>query len=235
MNYYNDIINKYNIMSPPSDLCVDYNIIKYNNINSILEIGAGGGGWSIGLNNFIDRPINITLIENFEFVKYNDNNYGKDWPKSKNELINFIDNCCKNHNIIVKDIDTEVINTCIYDTYDLIRIDCFEHDKEINDILQWVYIHLNKNGLVYIDDVDPRITIGRLSCALNFVKQKKFKLLCINGKSSVFSKWESDLNFMNNDILKKITDENSSIRFKNRIYKTISTDNEEILINYLAY
>ena len=211
MNVYSELINKYEIMSDVFDFCVDVNVAKYNNLRKILEVGGGRAGWSLGINEFLGNPVDITMVENFEFLNYG--SYGQAWPSSKSELLTEMNNKYKSHNICVLNIDANLIHNYINDNFDLIRIDCFEHEDELNQILKWSYSQLNDDGMLYIDDIKPTICINRLYSAISMVKEKMYKIDWIGDKSMILSKYKSSKDHFPLDLRNLIQNEIASIKF----------------------
>lgn len=230
MNIYDSLINKYEIMSSEHDFCVDLNIAKHNNLRKILEVGGGRAGWSLGINEFLGSPIDITVIENFEFKNYD--SYGHNWPKSKLELINEINLKYEYHNISILDIDANFIHDHINDKFDLIRIDCFEHEDELNKILKWSHLHLNDDGLLYIDDIIPTICINRLYSSISLIKEKLYKIVWIGNKSMVLSKYESNKDFFPIDLRNTIQSEIKNLKFVYRDHVEMIGNNSIFNIKY---
>jgi len=211
MNVYSDLINRYEIMSTEQDFCIDLNVAKYNNIKKILEIGGGRAGWSLGITEFLNTPPEIVVVENFEFKTYD--SYGHTWPKSKSELLGEINNKCPYHNISILDTDACLLPTIINDKFDLIRIDCFEHEDELNKILRWSHSQLNEDGLLYVDDIKPTICINRLYSAIGLVKEKLYKIVWIGDKSMILSKYDSSKDHFPIELRNLIKNEPLNIRF----------------------
>lgn len=215
MNIYNKLINKYEIMSDERDFCVDVNVAKYNNSKKILEIGGGRAGWSLGINEFLGTSVNIFVVENFEFKNYD--SYGHNWPKSKSELLDEINCKNKNHNITIFDIDAKLLNHYINDKFDLIRIDCFEHEDEMNNLLEWSHLHLNNDGMLYIDDILPTICLNRFYSAISSVKKNLFNIVWIGNKSMILSKCGSTKDYFPVELRDLIQNEVNNLKF---VYRT---------------
>lgn len=211
MNIYSNLINRYNIMSSEQDFCIDLNVAKYNNTKKILEIGGGRAGWSLGITEFLNTMPEIIVVENFEFKTYD--SYGQNWPKSKSDLLVEINKKCPDNNISILDFDANVLNQIINDKFDLIRIDCFEHEDELNKILKWTHSQLSDDGLLYIDDIKPTICINRLYSAINLVKEKLYKIVCIGDKSMILSKYDSNKDYFHAELRNLIKNELPNIRF----------------------
>ena len=211
------LIEELDILSNPIDFDIVSRIIKFNNSTKILEIGGGCAGWSIGINKILNNSPHITVVENFEFVGYS-RDYG--WPVCEKELKQSIEEKCKylncNHNIQILDMDAVYLPEKLkHQTFDVIRLDCFDHEDEINDILRWSHSSLTNNGLMCIDDIQPCITINRFMCMMDLVREKLFKPVWIGDKEAIWCKWESDINFIPKDIPYKLKSLPAKIKCNN--------------------
>ena len=202
-NLYSSLVNDLKIMSWDLDFVVVANIVKFNKPNKILELGAGDAAWCIGINKILNNVNiipDITAVENFHFITAIPG-YGLGWSKSKKLLEQKIEHICNRlkckHNIKVLDVDALLIPKKLeHERFDLIRLDCLDVVKDIESILRWAHSSLTDDGLLYIDDIKPSITIGRFLVAMDLVREKLFKIIWIGDKEAIFCKWNSTKNFV---------------------------------------
>ena len=204
-----DLVKQLGIMSLPGDFDTVSRMLTFNNSTKILELGGGAASWSIGITKMLNNSPHITVVENFEFLNYSGDTWWYDWPTCESELKQSIEETCErlgcSHNIQVLDIDAKLLPEKLkHQTFDVIRLDCFEHAAEIKNILRWAYSSLTNDGLLCIDDIQPSITINRFMCTMDLVREKLIKPVWIGSKEAVFCKWESDKNFIPKDMQYKL-------------------------------
>jgi len=199
---YQYLVEELDIMSNPSDFAIVSNIAKFHDVKKILEIGGGCAGWSIGVNKVLGNIPDITVIENFEFTNYT--NYGGNWPPSEDLLKKRIEEKCINlnceHNINILNMDAinipEKLNN---EKFDLIRIDCLGSNyDEVEKVMRWAHGALYDNGLLYIDDIEPRSVINRFLFAMDLTREKLIRIVFAGYKEAVFCKWNSKKTTWNN-------------------------------------
>jgi len=181
-------INELGVMSSIEDLILEEAILEIHAPKNILEMGLGGGGWSVFAN--ARTRAKIIGIENFDYAKYKIGyGYGHDWIDNINELQNKL----QTNDITIKTDVTQIPRDIIFD---LVRLDCLDQEKDIEEFWNYILPQTSDAALFFVDDVIPCIAVFRLVVMMKLCERKILKPVWMGNKEGVWCKYSYDCSWI---------------------------------------
>lgn len=206
-----DLLHYSRSMVDYADFVVESLVLNIHNPSTIVEIGAGAGGWAISTAKMLNFLPNMHLVENFKWA--NDTlskPQATAWPTHADELLA----------IVLPTIPTATVATSLDKatvSYSAVRYDANTGYDDFADVVR----SLETPGIVIIDDFTFSCDINRILYALTYCKSHSLHPLVFGPRSAV---WVNDITYRDYllDELKKHADllEKYSVRtkFKNLNY-----------------
>ncbi len=218
-------LSKFAPMSVYEDLSIVTEILDYMQPRAILELGSGGGGWILAIND--------ALRDNTLFVGYEDFrlDYGNAWHKNAKELTQHLQTVGNNQNIIVKDenvnhLDLKYIKQ-LGITFDVVRLDCLENRDEINQLFYKIYPYTSDNCIFLVDDIVPNVCPNRFLTYMDKVYDRILKPIWFGNKEGAWCKNTYECGLLQNHILNeskgKISAKNENIFWYGLEYRLIQS------------
>jgi len=216
-------LNRFAPMSVFEDLGIVTDIFKYLQPKAILELGSGGGGWILAIND--------SLKNNAVFLGYEDFrlNYGNDWHKNSDELTQYLQITGDNQNIIVRyenvnHLDLEYIKK-LGIKFDVVRLDCLENREEINQLFYKIYPYTSEQCIFLVDDIVPNICPNRFLAYMDKVYDRILKPVWFGNKEGAWCKNTYECgplqDYILNEMSGKIAGKNENIIWYSLEYRII--------------
>lgn len=196
-----DIIEKFKPMSCWEDIGVTADIFKFVQPKAILELGVGGGGWILSIDNILPDNIAFVGYEDFE------QNYGLNWAGNVEDLHNYFKNQTQNYNIKiknenVKNLDTEYLKQLDI-KFDVVRLDCLENPKDVDQLFFKILPFTSDNCIFFVDDIPPNICPGRFISYMDRVYDGILKPVWFGNKEGAWCKNTYNIYLLQNYIFQE--------------------------------
>ena len=207
-----DIILKrlveFNPMVVYEDLGIVTDILNYIKPKVILELGVGGGGWILSMNDELKNDVMFLGYEDFRL------DYGNNWHKNVIELTDYLRTTGNNQNIIIKDenvnhLDLDYIKN-LGIPFDVVRLDCLENISEINQLFYKIYPYTSDNCIFLVDDIVPNVCPNRFLSYMDKVYDRILKPIWFGNKEGAWCKSTYECGPLQNYILKEMNGKISS-------------------------
>jgi hypothetical protein len=215
---------EFNPMVTPQDLYMTSELLNFVKPKTILELGAGSGGWILAISKILDYDIKFIGYEDFRL------DYNLGWPKNKEELTNYITKQNTNINVTINDNDIKFVEVDHFRNlnykFDVVRLDCLEKSRDINELFFKIYPYTSDNCIFLVDDITPNLCPNRFLSYMDRVHDGLLKPLWFGKKEGAWCKANIKCNDIQDHILNIMSNHNikgksENIPFYNVTYRVI--------------
>jgi hypothetical protein len=220
------ILNETHSMSKPEDIYVESKILNNKLFDdcSIIEFGAGLGGWPLSLHYLGVKNKKWTLVDNLTWFKED-----KNFIINLNEKIQVLNNS-EFIELEINDIikTKDILKNKVFD---VIRIDCNINENIIDFIVNNC---ISKTAVIFIDDIIPSWGFTRVYLMFYLIMKYKFHLIWIGTNQCLLSKNEETKNTIIDALVEILSKENNDFVFLHRMSEQFSMLSESENIKYIS-
>jgi hypothetical protein len=143
------IYNQHQPMADIYDMVIQLAIIDYVKANTVCELGAASGNWSIIMHKLMDNTnARFTLVENFkEAEQYKSIGV----PQNEQELRQRMKQFNFSPNFIIETVDNL---PPLNEKVDVIRLDCdFDRNSDPGNLSNWILNNSSDRLIIFVDDI----------------------------------------------------------------------------------
>ena len=212
-------------MSDFNDIYVMGKVFKYADVNTLLEFGAGNGGWAVVCKYIAEEKICETYhpLDNLHWHT-NDQYFMKekfqlDWYTNPQDIVDYCERemeCCVK--FLELNVNSDTFTSQIQNLFPNNSLDAFRVDIQVNrwHVRHFIKTCLSENGLVFYDDVKFNAGFERCMTVAWLMQELDLYPVVFTNQEVVLCK-NKDYSMYLQDKLKQELDE-SIFYFKNNHY-----------------
>ena len=143
------IYNQHRPMADIYDMAIQLAIIDYVKPNTVWELGAASGNWSIIMHKLMDNTnARFTLVENFR----EDEQYKSiGVPQNEQELRQRMKQFDFSPDLVIESVDNLPLSD---EKVDVIRLDCdFDYNSDPSNLSKWILNNSSDRLVIFVDDI----------------------------------------------------------------------------------